>query len=318
MGDPSDNPRASTPTGSEWQTDLPELPGVSHEFITLPRGLRMHVATAGSPQASPVVLLHGFPQNWWEWRKVIQPLAEGYRVIAPDLRGSGWTDAPHDGYTAQDLVSDVLALLDTLGLGRVGLVAHDFSAFVGFRLCYDHPDRVAAFVALAPHPYLRFSPRMLAGVPQLWFQPVVATPGLGPRALRGDRLPRHLLAGFVTARDSMTAQDLRTFIGRLHADGHPEAGSALYRRLILPEMARLVAGTYRKRHLTVPTVSVMGGADPGVHARMLDVPAGVADDLVGHIVDGAAHFIADDRPDAVVTHARQLFDRVLSPGKAGR
>ncbi|MET0995027.1 MAG: alpha/beta fold hydrolase [Mycobacterium sp.] len=58
------------------------------------------------------------------------PLAERYRVVAPDLRGAGWTDAPADGYTVGDILADVLALLDVLGLRRVGLVAHDFSAFV--------------------------------------------------------------------------------------------------------------------------------------------------------------------------------------------
>lgn len=311
MGVPPDQPQPSTDSGPPYPADLPELPEVSHEFLTLPNGLRMHVATAGRPDAAPVLLLHGFPQHWWEWRNVLPALTEHYRVFAPDLRGCGWTDAPKGGYTNQDLVDDVLALLDTLGLRRVGLIAHDFSAFVGFRLCYDHPDRVAAYVALAPHPYLRFSPGMLAGVPQLWFQPVVATPGLGPRALRGDRLPRHLLSGFTTSRDSMTEDDVTTFVGRLRVEGHPEAGSALYRHLILPEMGRLAAGTYRKRRLTVPTVCLMGEADAGVHPGMMDVPPGVADDLTGHIVERAGHFLADDRPDAVVAHARQLFDRVL-------
>ena len=77
--------------------DLPQLPGVSHAFVTLSTGLRMHVAESGRPDAPTVLLLHGFPQHWWEWREVIPPLAERYRVIAPDLRGSGWTDAPARG-----------------------------------------------------------------------------------------------------------------------------------------------------------------------------------------------------------------------------
>jgi len=133
---------------------------------------------------------------------------------------------------------------------------------VGFRLCYDHPERVAAFLCLGPHPYLRFKPHMLAGIPQLWFQPVVATPRLGPWALRADRLARHLLAGGTTTGDSITAEDLAVFVSRLHAEGHPEAGSALYRNLILPEMGRFASGTYRKRRLTVPTVSLMGAVSP--------------------------------------------------------
>ena len=70
---------------------LPVLKGVEHRFVDLP-GLRMHVAEAGSGR--PLLLLHGFPQHWWEWRKVIPELAQHYRVIVPDLRGAGWTDAP--------------------------------------------------------------------------------------------------------------------------------------------------------------------------------------------------------------------------------
>src|SRR5690349_5824758 len=146
--------------------DLPQLPGVRHEFRSLSTGLRMHLAEAGPTDAPAVLLLHGFPQHWWEWRAVIPPLAERYRVIAPDLRGAGWTDAPASGYSLDDVLDDVLALLDSLDLRRVGLVAHDFSVFVGYRLCFDHPDRIAGFLCLGPHPYLRFTPHMLAGIPQ--------------------------------------------------------------------------------------------------------------------------------------------------------
>ena len=200
--------------------------------------------------------------------------------------------------------------MDQFGLRRVGLVAHDFSAFVGFRLCFDHPERVAAFLCLGPHPYLRFKPYMLAGIPQLWFQPVVATPRLGPWALGTDRLARHLLRGGTFTAESITDEDLAIFSTRLHEQGRAEAGSALYRNLILPEMARF-STAYRKRRLTVPTVAVMGGADAGVRPGMLDVDGNQADDLVGHVVDGAGHYLADDRPDAVVAHALDLFGRVL-------
>ncbi|HEY6746491.1 MAG TPA: alpha/beta hydrolase [Mycobacteriales bacterium] len=302
----------SAGAGRALPDDLPELPGVTHAFVPLQTGLRMHVAQAGEPHDPAVVLLHGFPQHWWEWRKVISPLAERYRVIAPDLRGAGWTDAPADGYTADQVLADVLALLDALGLRQVGLVAHDFSVFAGFRLCYEYPERVAAFLCLGPHPYLRVKPHMLAGIPSLWFQPVVAAPRLGPWALRTDRLARHLLTGFTATPDSMSEEDVAVFTRRLHAPGHPEAGSALYRNLILPEMSRFLASrAYRGRRLTVPTVSLVGAADAGVRPGMLDVHGDQADDLAGHLIDGAGHFIADDRPDAVVAHALELLAGVL-------
>ena len=307
----SETPRQPGASDVPEPVDLPKLPAGRHAFVELSTGLQMHVAEAGPADAPAVLLLHGFPQHWWEWRKVMPPLAEKYRVIAPDLRGAGWSDAPADGYAVGHMVADVLALMDELELRRVGLVAHDFSALIGYKLCFEHADRIAAFLCLGPHPYLRFKPHMLAAVPQLWFQPVVATPGLGSWALGTDRLARHLLRGGAANSDSFSEDDLATFVGRVHAPGHPEAGSALYRKLILPEMGRFSSGTYRKHRLTVPTVTLIGGADAGVRPGMLDVHGDHADDLTGHIVDGAAHYLADDRPDAVVTHAQALFARTL-------
>jgi pimeloyl-ACP methyl ester carboxylesterase len=73
-------------------------------------------------------------------------------VVAPDLSGAGWTDAPADACTVDQVLADVLALLDALGLRRVGLVAHDFSALVGFRLCSTTPNVSRPFSASARTP----------------------------------------------------------------------------------------------------------------------------------------------------------------------
>ena len=170
------------------------------------------------------------------------------------------------------------------------------------------PGAICWVHAARPYPYVRFKPHMLAGLPQLWFQPVVATPRLGPWA--AHRPARAPTTGPTTTPDSITDHDLAVFVGRLHAPNHAETGSALYRHLILPEMGRLASGAYRKQRLTVPTVSLLGGADAGARPGVLDVHGDQADDLVGHLVDGAAHYLADNRPDAVVTHALELFDRV--------
>ena len=86
---------------------LPELPGVEHRFVDA-GGLRVHVAEAGS--GDPLVLQHGWPQHWLAWSKLIPALAEDYRVICPDLRGLGWSDAPPEGYEKEQLASDLLAL----------------------------------------------------------------------------------------------------------------------------------------------------------------------------------------------------------------
>jgi pimeloyl-ACP methyl ester carboxylesterase len=113
-------------------------------------GLRMHVVSAG--QGAPVLLLHGFPDTHTVWRKQVAVLANaGLRVIAPDLRGYGETDAPprvHD-YAIETLRTDVLALLDALGIEKASLVGHDWGAVIGWQLCMAAPQRIDRFVALS-------------------------------------------------------------------------------------------------------------------------------------------------------------------------
>jgi pimeloyl-ACP methyl ester carboxylesterase len=117
------------------------------------------VWTAG--EGPPVLLLHGFPDTHAVWRRQISVLVEaGYRVIAPDLRGCGQSDAPEGvrAYTIEHLVADVLGLLDALGIDRVKLVAHDWGAVIGWQFCIRHPERVERYAALSvghPNAYAR-------------------------------------------------------------------------------------------------------------------------------------------------------------------
>ena len=113
-------------------------------------GIRMHVTTTG--QGPTVLLLHGFPDTHQVWRKQVGVLATaGYRVLAPDLRGYGRTDAPGGvyDYTLDKLRSDVLALLDALKIDRVFLVGHDWGSLIGWQLATLAPQRVHRFVALS-------------------------------------------------------------------------------------------------------------------------------------------------------------------------
>src|SRR5262249_28697504 len=109
---------------------FPHVPGVMHGFVNV-RGVRLHVAEAGA--GDPVMLLHSFPQHWYAWRHVIPLLAGQYRLICPDWRGFGWSQAPPGGYDTADRAADILALADALGLRRVRLIAHDWGGHAAFR-----------------------------------------------------------------------------------------------------------------------------------------------------------------------------------------
>src|ERR1700712_4039345 len=120
---------ASPSAAGESSLAMPELEGVRHRFLDLP-GLRLHVADAGAGE--PVLLLHGTLQHWWAWRRVLPGLAAKYRVLAPDLRGCGWTDAPAAGYTRDQMTADLLAALDASGVGAVRLVTTDMGVLPGY------------------------------------------------------------------------------------------------------------------------------------------------------------------------------------------
>jgi pimeloyl-ACP methyl ester carboxylesterase len=289
---------------------FPILPGVEHRFVDLPGGLRMHVAEAG--HGDPVLLLHGFPQHWWEWRGVIPGLAEHHRVIVPDLRGTGWTDAPETGYDRVQLVADVVALLDALEIDRVHLVGHDWGALISYNLCFEHPERVRSFLCVAiPHPFIRFDVRALPAFRHLWFQQVVAAPGVGPWLLRSgrQRLVRRIIRGFSSPQTTWTDDDLDAYADRMREPARARAASSLYRGLILPELVRIARGRYRDQRLTTPTVILCGADDPVMRVEFLGGYENNADDLTIEVVPNASHFIPDEQPDAVAAHALELIAR---------
>jgi len=128
---------------------------VIDESLTLEvNGIRLHAVTTG--QGPTVLLLHGFPDTHIVWRKQVGVLAAaGYRVLAPDLRGYGRSDAPpgiHD-YTLDKLRGDVLGLLDALHIDKVSLVGHDWGGLIGWQLAALEPGRIERFVAMSTgHP----------------------------------------------------------------------------------------------------------------------------------------------------------------------
>jgi pimeloyl-ACP methyl ester carboxylesterase len=125
--------------------DVPPVPGVEHRDVAV-NGVRLHVAEVGA--GAPLILLHGWPQRWWCWRRLMLRLAEDYRVLALDLRGWGWSDAPRDDYAKDTFATDIVALMDAERLDRVSLLGHDWGGYTSFLLSLEHPERIARMIAL--------------------------------------------------------------------------------------------------------------------------------------------------------------------------
>src|SRR5512139_1805227 len=134
-------------------------------------GIRLHIVQAGPKSGTPVVLLHGFPEFWYGWRKQIPALAKaGCRVIVPDQRGYNLSDKPKGikSYCVNHLVDDVVGLIDALDYEKVNLVGHDWGALVSWMLAIQHPERLHRLGILnVPHPavmkrFLQRDPEQMA------------------------------------------------------------------------------------------------------------------------------------------------------------
>ena len=135
-------------TGPDRSAMFPAVAGARHRMLDV-NGIRMHVAEAG--EGLPVILCHGFPHLWYSWRHQIPALAQaGWRVLAPDLRGYGQTDAPADvrDYGSAQVCGDIIGLIDACGADRAVLVGLDFGAQLTWEVALRHPDRLLGIIVL--------------------------------------------------------------------------------------------------------------------------------------------------------------------------
>ncbi|QAY71891.1 alpha/beta hydrolase [Xylanimonas protaetiae] len=286
---------------SAWSPPLPAASGFDHLAVETP-GLRTHVAIVG--EGEPVVLLHGFPQHWWQWHAIAPVIAAaGYRVVCPDLRGAGWTAADDPRIERETRLRDLLALLDALGVDRAHVVAHDMGAITAMQLAYDHPARVRTAVQLSVPPgFMAFRPGVLPGFRHL------------PRFVwhRAGASLRGIFSDAYVAQPMAQA----TVEAHLAPMRRPEVDGAvrlLTRGMVLPEAVRLGRGAYCRRRLTVPTLFVFGRRDypwtAGLLERVCRDPQRYADRAELAYVDDAAHFVTDDAPAAVADLALGWFEQ---------
>ena len=230
---------------------FPQVAGVEHRFLDA-AGLRMHLAEAG--EGRPIVMLHGWPQHWYLWRRVMPLLAPQARLLCPDLRGFGWTDAPGRGYDRETMAEDVLALLDELGLDRVDLVGHDWGGWIGFLLALRRPERIWRFVALSIVPPWPSGDRR--GLLEAWriaYQIPLALPQVGRRLVEHGLARLALRAG----SDAFSEGEIEAFTDRLKGE-RARASELLYRTFLLREAVAVFSGRYARLPLEVPRCSSSG------------------------------------------------------------
>jgi haloacetate dehalogenase len=301
---PDDLPRpdpAAPPPLIPWGREL--LPGFARRRIVA-GGVGINVAIGGS--GPPLLLLHGNPLTLVSWHKVAPSLAQGFTVVATDLRGYGDSDKPdggpdHAGYSFRAMAEDNLAVMRALGFERFAVAGHDRGARVGFRMALDHPDVVTRFAALDIVP----THHVLTNVSLGWALESYHWTFMAQKAPFPERLLCADLPYYIGYKLSKKGVGLEIFSAEAMAE---------YVRCTTPEQIHAVCEDYRatvtvdfamdsddfgKRTIACPVLVLWGSnSHCGRHFKVIEAWRPWAPDLRGWAIP-TGHYPAEHRPDLV-------------------
>lgn len=288
---------------------------MQHSYLKA-NGIQFHVVEQGAPDAPLLLLLHGFPEYWYSWRHQFTPLAEHYRVVAPDLRGYHLTDKPTTGYDLETLTSDVHALMEALGERTLTLVAHDWGGMLAWMFAYQYPECLERLVVLnCPHP-VRFLEEWRANPQQLlksWYILFFQLPWL-PEILLSANDYAFIEAAFRDAHvrpGSFSDADIRLYKQAIAIPGALTAAINYYRANL--EAVQLDALVRRSEHqkIACPTMLVWGTEDFALETSLTrDMERFFASPMRLELIPGCSHWIQQEAPEAV---NRLLVDFLQSP-----
>jgi pimeloyl-ACP methyl ester carboxylesterase len=267
---------------------------VTHHAAAV-NGTELHYVRAGAAGA-PVLLVHGFPESWWAFHRLVPLLAEHHRVVAVDLRGFGDSAVAGPDHDSATAAEDLHALVAHLDLGPVHLLAQDVSGGTAFRLAATHPEDIASFAAVEMG-LAGFGLEALADVTHggSWHIGVLAAPGgIAELLLAGHE--RELLGGWAfpsmtRVPGAVTERDVEEMARGYARPGGWRGAIGLYRSMLAEgdELRELA----RTRPLGVPALAVGAGGGGFTAATLEQVVAGEIERVQ---LDGVGHYVALEAP----------------------
>lgn len=274
-----------------------------HEHVEA-NGLRFHVVTAG--EGPLVLLLHGFPQFWYAWRRQIPALARRFKVVAPDLRGYGDSDKPPRvaDYTTHVLAADVAALVGALGYPKAHVVGHDWGGGVAWTAAIEQPQVVDRLAILnCPHPAafaraLRSNPRQLLRSWYMFFFQLPAVPELAFQ-LGGTRLVERAFRGWSVRKDTFDDEDLRQYREAMRKPGALTAAINYY-RAAFRDFGALRALASAPPKIVSPTLLIWGEEDAALGKELTyGMDALFAGPFRIEYVPRCSHWVNEEQPELV-------------------
>ncbi|CAG0936365.1 epoxide hydrolase 4 [Thermoflexales bacterium] len=265
-------------------------------------GLELHTIVAGPPAGPLVVLLHGFPENWYTWRKQIKALAEaGYRVVVPDQRGYNLSDKPHGihNYRLEALSADIVELIRSFGREKAIVVGHDWGGVVAWYLAMHHAEVVEKLIVMnAPHPatYLREIRSNPAQQRKSWYVGFFQLPILPEELLGYDPIEsaRYFFRQNAVNQEAFSSFDIHVMATAL---AQPEALTSMlnwYRAIVRDRSA-----LENLRPIEVPTLLIWAEDDTALGRSLTYGLEPWISNLQLHFIPHCGHWVQNEAPDEV-------------------
>ena len=272
-------------------------------------GIQLHYVMGG--EGDPVVLLHGYPQSWYEWRHIMPALAKNYTVIAPDLRGFGDSSRPLTGYDGNTTAEDIYQLVSQLGFSNIFLVAHDVGAQTAYSYAAAHPSNVSKLV-LMEFPFPGFLPPEVGGNGPWWWG-FYQTPDVPELLIEGKE--REYLSWFIKGLaynpSAITEEDIDVFASYAMAPGGLRSQFEHFRA---HDMNAEQNKESAKNKITMPVLVLggdiypaLGGDFPGNFA--LTSTQALAENVTGITVPLSGHWIPEEQPKFVIEQLTKFFNQ---------
>ncbi|WP_221327971.1 alpha/beta fold hydrolase [Actinoplanes sp. L3-i22] len=246
-----------------------------------------------------LVLIHGYPETWFEWHKVMPELAEHYTIVAPDLRGAGKSDAPAGGYDKKTMAADIHGLLVKLGLNRnVRVVGHDIGTMVAYAYAAANPTEVKKLVlseAPVPDKSIYSYPALPEVGRGVWnFGFFSLTNGLPEQMVDGkeETWVRLFTDQLMDVKGSIGTDDVKVFAKYLKDDAHLRASFEWFRAFPKDVKDNEVN---IKTPLPMPVLAI--GADGSLGANIETQVDQYATNVQGKVIKGSGHWIYEEHPD---------------------
>jgi pimeloyl-ACP methyl ester carboxylesterase len=270
----------------------------SHHTTTV-NGIQMHYVIGG--QGDSLVLLHGWPQSWYEWRHIMPALAKNYSVIAPDLRGFGDSSKPTTAYDGNTTAEDIYQLISQLGFNQIFLAAHDVGAQTAYSYAAAHPNNVTKSVIM-DFPFPGFLPPEFGSE---WTLVVCFFSSTGlPEAIVQGKDREYLswfFKGLAYNPSAVIEKDIDVFASRDSAAGAMHAGFEYFRAFPIDAEQNKESA---KAKITIPVLA-LGGDLPGNFA--LSLLQSLDTNVKGVIVPLSAYWIPEEQPDFVMEQLVNFF-----------